>query len=193
MNVTAEVELDVRRSLADDIGGITDAGYVIPAPIYFSDRGDFWNMADPKTTKVAIETAQIAATWIYPLLLAEDPDEGSDHSPLLNLAYEFYIFRGYAFTREDETEPQDDFGKKVLVQHNLFMKSVLNIRNAFLGKRNLAGFDPGQPGSDWAIARTTSVTVPQFLERRGACEFIPQLQGFAARLRETVQLMPVEC
>lgn len=190
MSLSAEDELIIRRSLATDVSDVTEAGYVVPAPIFFSDRADFWNMADPtKNTQVLIETTQIAATWIYPLQLAEDPVEGSDHSPLLNLGYEFYIFRGYAFTRGDETIPQDDFGKTVLAEHNTFMKAVLDIRNKFLGKRNLAGFS----SEEWAIHRTTNTVMPQFIENRGACVFIPQIQGFAARLRETIQMMPVQC
>lgn len=194
MSLSAEDELIIRRSLATDVGDVTEAGYVIPAPIFFSDRGDFWNMADPtKNTQVLIDTTQIAATWIYPLQPQDDPQEGSLHSPQLNLTYEFYIFRGYAFTRGDETIPQDDFGKKVLVEHNLFMKAVLEIRNKFLGKRNLAAFSPGAEDSDWSVARTQNLVFPRFIANRENCQFIPQIQGFAITARETVQMMPVQC
>ncbi len=193
MSLSAEDELIIRRKLAETNGTVAEAGYVIPAPLYFNDRADFWATADPQTTQKAIETGAIAACWIYPLLPTDaDPEReglGSDHSPLVNLTYEMYLFRSYAFTRADETETPDVFGKTVLEAHNLFTKAWLDIKAAYQGKRNIAGL----PADTFSVARTTSITFPSFIQNRVQCDFIPQVLGFAVRMRETVQLMEVEC
>jgi hypothetical protein len=195
MSLSAENELIIRRKQAEMIGTITEAGYVIPAPIYFNDRGDFWNTVDPETThdQKFLETSPIAACWIYPLLPTDaDPARegiGSDHSPLVNLTYEYYLFRSYAFTRADESDTPDLFGSKVLAAHNLFTKAWLDIKAAFQGKRNIAGL----PDGVFSFAKTTSIVFPAFIENRVPCVFIPKVLGFAVRMRETVQLMEVEC
>lgn len=193
MSLSAENELIIRRKLAETVATVTEAGFVIPAPIYFNDRPEFWATVDPQGTQKAIETEPIAACWIYPLLPADaDPVReglGSDHSPLVNLTYEMYLFRSYAFTRADETAMPDIFGKTVLEAHNLFTKAWLDVKAAFQGKRNISGL----PADTFSVARTTSMTFPAFIENRVACVFIPQVLGFAIRMRETVQLMEVEC
>ncbi len=187
--MTAENELVIRQALADTIDAISEAGIVVPAPVFYNDRGDFWAENDPKTSKADLETTQIAATWIYPLQAVDDAEQGSDHSPLVNLTYEFYLFRSYAFTRADESVTPDVFGSKVLAAHNLFTKAWIDIKAAFQGKRNIDGLPDGM----FAVARTQSLEFPEFIENRVPCLFIPNVLGFAVRMHETVQLMEVQC
>jgi hypothetical protein len=190
MSLTAENELIIRKGLADTNGGITEAGYVIPAPMFFNDRGDFWSTVNSNNdTQFEIETTPIAATWIYPLQPVDNPEQGSDHSPLVDLTYEFYQFRSYAFTREDESETPDIFGSKVLAAHNLFTKGWVDIKAAFQGKRNMTGL----PEDVFAIARTTSVVFPEFIQNRVPCLFIPGVVGFAVKMQEKIQLMDLQC
>jgi hypothetical protein len=189
MSLTADNELIIRKALANTIGAVTEAGYVVPSPMFFNDRSDFWQTATPKTTQEDIETSPIGATWIYPLQPVDDDEQGSDHSPLVNLTYEFYLFRSYAFTRGDENEVPDVFGSKVLAAHNLFTKAWIDIKAAFQGKRNIAGL----PDGIFAIAKTQSIVFPEFIQNRVPCLFIPNVLGFAVRMQETVQLMAVQC
>lgn len=189
MSLTAENELVIRKALDETIAGVTEAGYIVPAPIFFNDTADFWATVDPKTTQNDIETTPIAALWIYPLQPADNPEEGSDHSPLVDLTYEFYLFRSYAFTRADESDTPDIFGAAVLAAHNLFTKAWIDIKAAFQGKRNIAGLPPDV----FAIARTTSLVFPEFIENRVPCQFIPGVLGFAVKMQETVELLAVEC
>jgi hypothetical protein len=189
MSLTADNELIVRKALADSIATVTEAGYVVPAPVFFNDRSDFWSTVDPKTTRNDIETSAIAATWLYPLEIEDDPLEGSDHSPLVKLTYEFDLFRSYAYTRGDESETPDVFGSEVLDAHNKFTKAWIDIKAAFQGKRNIANLPPNV----FAIARTTSLVFPEFIQNRVNCLFIPGVQGFAVKMQETVELMDIEC
>jgi hypothetical protein len=189
MSFTAEHELTIRQALASTVAGVAEAGYVIPAPIFFNDRSDFWQTENPSTSQLAIETTPIAATWVYPLHPVDDPQEGTDHSPELDLTYEFYLFRSYAFTRGDESVTPDVFGSKVLAAHNLFTKAWIGIKAAFQGKRNIAGLPAGM----FAVARSTSIVFPEFIENRQPCVFIPGVLGFALKMQETVELMEVQC
>jgi hypothetical protein len=189
MSLTSQHELIIRQALATSVDAIAEAGYVIPAPIFYNDRSDFWAGNASKTTQNDIETSPIAGCWIYPLQPIDDTDQGSEHSPLVELTYEFYLFRSYAFTRADESLIPDDFGSKSLAAHNLFTKAWIDIKAAFQGKRNIAGLPDGM----FAIARTTSLVFPQFIENRVPCQFIPGVVGFAVAMQETVELMEVEC
>ena len=189
MSITADNELLIRRAHADTIDAVTEAGYVIPAPVFFNDRADFWATVDPQTTREDVETTAIAGCWIYPLGVEDDSEQGSDHSPLVRLTYEFYLFRSYAFARSDETETPDVFGSQVLAAHNLFTKAWIDIKAAFQGKRNIAGL----PDGVFAVARTTSLVFPEFIENRVPCQFIPNVLGFAVRMQETAELMAVQC
>lgn len=190
MSLTAENELIIRRAQAVTIGTVPEAGYVIPAPTFFNDLSDFWQTVDPKTTRDDIETTPIAGTWIYPIGVEDDADDPwSDHSPLVKLTYEFYLFRSYAFTRGDESETPDVFGSKVLAAHNLFTKAWIDIKAAYQGKRNISGL----PADTFSVARTTSLVFPSFIENRVPCQFIPGVLGFAVKMHETVELLEVEC
>jgi hypothetical protein len=189
MSLTAENELIIRRALAETIADVADAGFVVPAPIVFNDQADFWATVDPKTTRKDIETAAIAATWLYPLQPVDHTEEGSDHSPLVELTYEFNLFRSYAYTRSDESETPDIFGSEVLAAHNLFTKAWIEIKAAFQGKRNIAGL----PDGIFSIARTTSLVFPEFIQNKGPCLFIPGVLGFSVKMQETVELMAVQC
>lgn len=191
MSITAENELAARQSLAETLATVSKAGSIIPAPIFFVDRADFWAFADPtnKETRINIETASVAAAWIYPYKVVDDADLGSDHSPLLDLTYEIYLFRSYSFLRADEDADPDPFGQTVLAAHNDFTQAWLDIKAALQGNRNMDGLTEGA----FALAKTTSVVFPGFIENRVECAFIPNVYGFAVKMQETVQLMETEC
>lgn len=191
MSLSAENELLIRKALAQTTAAVSEAGYILPAPLYFQGPGDFWATVDPKTDRKSIETTPIAACWIYPFHPADDKGRelGSDHSPLVNLTYEFYLFRTYDYTRADETETPDAFNKTILDPHNRFTKAWLDIKGAFQGKRNIAGL----PDGIFSVAQTTSMTFPNFIENRVQCAFVKKAIGFAIRMRQMVQILEVEC
>lgn len=190
MGLSVDIELLVRKAHANTVVTVPEAGYPIPAPIYFTDVADFWATVDAtKDTKSEIERTTIAATWIYPLIVSDDLSVGSPHSPLYRLTHEIYIFRGYRLTRADETVTPDDFGKTTLKAHNDFVAAWLGIKEAFQGKRAIAGLDD----DIFAVKRSTPTTQGEYIQNRGNCEFIPMLQGFMVKLQETVEIQLREC
>jgi hypothetical protein len=61
MSISAENELLIRRANATTIGGVAEAGHVIPAPVFFNDVADYWATVDPKSTREDLETSAIAS------------------------------------------------------------------------------------------------------------------------------------
>jgi len=179
----ASQEILIRESLADTIATVSQAGFVQPSPLYCNDVTEFWaTLDDTKDTKVEIDTSIVAACWIYPLLFEDVPDAGCLDKPLIRLTYEFYLFRQYGLTREDESLTPDVFNSKVLANHNLFIAAWLGIKNEFQGRRTITGL------TGFAFVKTTSITQAEDIQNQAICDFVPGIVGFAVRLRETVEL-----
>ncbi|MEO5859177.1 MAG: hypothetical protein ABIR33_09540 [Pyrinomonadaceae bacterium] len=189
--ITPEQELTVRRALATKIAtAVSGSGFeVMPSPVLFGGLEDYWAVVDPKVTQKLIETTAVKVITISFLGFADDPTEGSDHSPLTRFQYGFNIFRRYSYLRADQTATPDDFDKKLLVSHSEFMAAVLNLKAAFQGKNNLAELT----GDDFAIKRTTSLQQADEVEDREECLYVPGVFGHQVRLDETVELMLVDC
>lgn len=194
MSLSLENETIITKRIATKIETVPEAGIAIPSPIYFQDRADFLAVFDPEATQEAIETKPIAACWFYPIL----PDKeragrgaiGSHHSPFFFLTYELYLFRGYRWTRADESElPADPFDQRILQQHRLFTKAWLDIDAEFVGHQRI----PGLSTETYKIARWTNITFPTAIEDRAQCKFIPGLFGFAIRMHQRVELLTEAC
>lgn len=190
MGLDAANELIIRKALATTAGAIAACGYIKPAPQYFSGIEDYYATTDgTKDTQIEIETQLVSALWIYPMLFTDDFTSGGQDSPLINLEYEFYLFRQYGLMRADESSTPDVFDAKVLYQHNQFITAWLALKESFQGNRNIAGLDP----SVFVTAQTTSLIQIEDINNQAVCEFIPGLVGYAVRLRTSVNIKLLEC
>lgn len=190
MPLDRDNELNCRKALADIVASVPEAGYVIPAARYTSGSEDFWAVADPsKTGRIDIETALIAATWIYPLIFADDFASGGHDSPLIRLSYEIYIFRQYGLEREDESDAPIVFDSKVLKAHNDFVTAWLGIKQAFQREATIAELDP----EEFVERKTTPLIQIENIANQAVCEFVPGAVGYSVRLQETLKLRLREC
>lgn len=184
-------ELIIRQRIAEDLVApvLPAGGRVIPAPIYFNDKEDYWATVESVSyaTQPDIEKAHIMFCSLYLSSFADI--EGPPDSPLFGLTYELYLFSQYDPERLDETETPDEFDKKMLLRHNAFVACCLGLKEAFQGNRTLAGLD----GSVYAVRRTTSLVQTERVQNLAQTEFIPGIRGHLARFQETVQLKLVAC
>lgn len=190
MSLTSANELIIRKALATTAGTVAEAGYIKPAAQYFSGIEEAWATFDQtKDSRDEIETSLIAATWIYPVNFLDDLTSGGLDSPLVNLRYEFYLFRQYGVIRADESATPDIFDSKVLVQHNDFIAGWLGLKEAFQGNRNIAGLD----AEEFATVQTTSLVQIDDIANQVICEFIPGIVGYAVRLQTSVRIKLRDC
>ena len=93
MSLASENEIAIRRALANKIAFVPEAGAVIPAPVFFADRSDFWaqiNALSVNTQKL-IETTNLAFCCISLLKRVDSVSEGCADNPFVRLTYNFYL------------------------------------------------------------------------------------------------------
>lgn len=186
----AAAELIVRKAIANQAGLVASVGYVTPSPLYFSESADWWATTDAaKNTRKEIDQEPIAGLWIYPLQFVDDFTSGGQDSPLVNVIYEFYLFRQYALDRGDESDTPELFESQCLVQHNKFVEAWLGLKESFQGNRNIAGLDP----EVFVTVKTSSLVQNEFIANQAPCEFVPGAVGFAVRLQCTVKVKLKAC
>jgi hypothetical protein len=191
MSLTDTQELAVTKATADKVATVAAAGYVLPAPLYFNSRAEFWATVDgvAVNTQKLIDRTIVKACWIYLLDFTDSPVYGGEDEPMIELLYEFYLFHQYDYTRADESLTPDAFNQQLLASHNEFKSALLGIRSAFLGRKNIAALDPAV----FTTKETTSVVQKQFIQNRVPCEFIPDVAGHVTRLQEKVRVELVQC
>lgn len=189
--ITASDELLVRHALLDMVLTAMGSGRVIPAPIYFNDRADYWASFDETDyeTQDNIETNGVVCCWLYLKRFIDDPLQPPD-SPEVTLLYEFYLFTQYDLKRADESLISPDaFQKLMLKKHNDFVEDLLAIKAAFQGIRNLGVLNTDK----YVIQQTNSISMVGDNLNRGLCDFIPSVRGHIARFEERVYLKLKEC
>lgn len=184
-------ELIIRKHIVENvIAPIMPAGgRVIPAPVYFSDKEDYWATIESVsyTTQKDIEDAHVMYCAIYFLDFVDI--EGPKHSPLFGIEYELDVFSQYDSERTDENISPDAFNKKMLLRHNEFVGCILDLKEVFQGEQDM-GLALGEP---YAIQRITSLVQTLPAQNRVQTEFIPGITGHRAKFKETVKLQLVEC
>lgn len=186
MSLTPENELAIRRKLADRAALVETIGFVLPAPIDFVDKDDFWANLAPKQTRTELETTPVKFCAIYPLAF-EDAPENRQHEPLIKFTYEFYLFHERTQTRIDEAETPDAFNKKLLKTHSDFIRAWLDLRAEFLGAQQL------NLGADFSIAKTNSLAQRDEINNQAKCEFVPGIKGFEVRMQLVATILLKEC
>ena len=186
MSLTSDIEISIRKAIAEKLNPVLAAGFVIPAPIYFVDKADFAatvnNLLD---TQKEIELSNVAFIVISLQKFEDSPSEGCADEPLVRLTYNFYFFRQYDFERADESLSPDEFLKKNLKSYNEFLKSVFDARIQFLGKQFLVSPDIS---FDFSI-QTNSLVQSEFINENDSCRYIPQIFGHAADLQSVVEVL----
>lgn len=185
MSLTSEIELSTRKALAVKMANVGEAGHIIPSPIYFADRADFFATNDPKLTQKEIETTPVVFCLMSLLKFEDSPAEGCAGEPLVRLTYNFYFFREYGFERADESETPDAFLKRNLKSYNLFLKAILDARIEFLGIQNLASSEI----PDNYDIKTNPFIQDEFIVENGKCLYIPRVKGHSIDLQSTIQIL----
>jgi hypothetical protein len=184
-------EVTVRKFLSENIIApvMPSGGRVIPAPVYFNDKEDYWATIESVsyTTQPTIEKAHIMFCCLYFVNFVDI--EGPPDSPLFGLLYELYVFSQYDSTRSDENVSPDAFNKKMLLKHNEFVACCLNLKEGFQGNRNISALS----GGEYAIQRTTSLVQSERVQNKIQTEFVPGITGHLAKFQETVQLKLIAC
>lgn len=184
-------ELDIRKYICESIiaPAMPSQGRVIPAPIYFNDKEDYWATIETVsyTTQEELEKEHVMFCSIYFVNFVDlAPPK---HAPLTGLIYELHVFSQYDAERSDENVSADAFNKKMLLRHNEFVACCLNLKEAFQGDRSLGLFDAGV----YATQKTTSLVQSERAQNRVPTEFVPGITGHLAKFQETVQLQTAAC
>lgn len=184
-------EVTIRKFLAEDVIApvMPSGGRVIPAPIYFNDKEDYWATIEEVsyTAQPEIEKAHIMFCSLYMVNFVDI--SGPPDSPVFGLLYELYLFSQYDATRSDENVSPDAFNKKMLLKHNEFIACCLNLKEAFQGNRTIGVLD----GATYTVRRTTSLVQSERVQNKIQTEFVPGVNGHLAKFQETVQLQLVAC
>jgi hypothetical protein len=183
MSLEIEQEMIIMRALAARAQNVTEAGYVIPCPMEFVDKADFWAAVDPKITQKAIETNDVAFCMLSILKEDDDPSAGCDDNPLIYLTVNFYLFREYSAERKDETDTPDAFLKKVLKNYLLFRAAWRNLKNQFQGLQPI----PDLP--DGVVVNSNSLTQSAFADYKATCAVIPQIKGYSVNLQSKIEVI----
>lgn len=186
-----EDEVTIRKFLAEEVIApvMPTGGRVIPAPIYFNDKEDYWATIETVsfTTQPEIEKAHVMFCSLYFVNFVDI--EGPTDSPLFGMIYELYVFSQYDATRSDENVSPDEFNKRMLLKHNEFVACCLKLKEAFQGQRTIGALD----AAVYATRRTTSLVQSERVQNKVQTEFVPGINGHLAKFQETVQLKLVAC
>lgn len=187
----ASDELIIREVLATKVAAAIEFAHVIPAPIYFTGREDFLATkfgdadTDPET-QYGIDIGEIEFACLYLRSFEDDPDS-SPHSPLTTLVYELYLFCEYDYTRADETVTPDAFNKLMLLKHNEFIASIIQLKSEFQGELNFVGL------SGYVETKTLPIIVRGEIQNNTECEFVPGTRGNSIRLELRVRVQMEGC
>jgi hypothetical protein len=186
MSLTAEIELAIRKAIAEKIANVADAGYVIPAPLYFADRADFFATVNPLVTQKLIETTPVAFCCLSLLKFGDSRAEGCADEPLVRLTYNLYFFREYGFERADESLTPDEFLKKNLKSYNAFIKAILDARIEFLGLQYLVSAELPE---NFDVKSNSLVQEDEFIEENDKCRYVPKVKGHSVDMQATIQVL----
>lgn len=183
MSLSGEDELNIRRAIAEKVAGVPGVGFVIPSPVSFVEKADFFATFDPKLTQKEIETTNIQFCAISFLKFEDVPEEGCEDEPMIALIYNLHVFSEYDFERADESGTPDSFLKGVLKSERAFLNALFAIRQEFLGIQPLDNLPDGYTGE------TNSVEQQDFAEEKERSRLVGSTDGFFADLTLRVEIL----
>lgn len=187
MSFTSDDELAIRKALANKIAIVPEAGAIIPAPVFFADRSDFWAQINSLAiiAQKQIETTNLAFCCISLLKRVDSIKEGCSDNPFIRLTYNFHFFRGYAEERSDESITPDEFLRRNLKSYNTFVRAVLDCWTQFLGVQAISGLPDG------VEANSNSLEQAEFIDELGKCRYIRRgdVEGHSVNLQSVVEVL----
>lgn len=175
MSFTPEQILSIQQALASRCEAVTDVDYVIPSPLAFSEKADFWNVmktVDPHLTQKKIETSLIRAIWIkYLTFVSDDP---ANHAPLYTLSFEILIAHEYKYEKFDNA---DAFKIRILKNNQQHLHAIFSAVAEFEGEINITGFE-----SEFDVLKTTGLIQQDFTQGVGDFEYVGDAAGWQTRL-----------
>ena len=186
MPFSSEDELTIRKALAAKVAHVAEAGAVIPAPVFWRDRADFWAQINALAvnTQKTIETTNLAFCCISLLKRVDSIKEGCADNPFIRLTYNLHFFRGYSDERSDESLTPDEFLKRNLKSYNEFVKAVMDVWAQFIGVQNIPELPDGYDGN------SNSLTQAEFIDELGQCRYIRkgEVLGHSVNLQSVVEI-----
>ena len=188
MPITDATEQIVSATIVSRISSVYPfSNRVIPAPLYFEDRADFWSV-DPGTNyddRKELDTSHIVFAALFYKGFEDDPDTPED-SPLVTLRHELYCFSEYDLERVDETSTPDAYNRRLLKRIREFVAGLINLKAEFQGIVNVTG-------TGLMIAETLPLTQTEDVQPRVNCEYIPNVVGTSAKFEVRTRLQSEEC
>lgn len=183
-------EIIVRRALADKAAQVSQLGVIIPAPVFFANREEYFSSVSGLTLsgqkELELSAIKFAAVSLFLFEDEAQPDAFCPENPVTYLTYNFYIFREYERTREDETALPDAFLKKTLKSYNEFIAGIFALRMLFLGEQPILGLPAGM------TATAFSLTQGEFIAEHELCRFIPHVFGHQVNLQTRIEIIIAE-
>lgn len=177
------------KHLAQKAADVTEAGFILPAPVFFEDAADFHKTVSSLVfdTQKKIEMSEIAFLVIgIPRL--QNPVR---HGEPLNINFPFYLFRQYRTKRVDESISPDEFLKKIIKSAADFSKAIFNLSAEFDDEQPVAGFDEDR----FLQVFTNTLQQSPIVAENERCRYIKDqsVKGFSAEFTEKVTILFREC
>lgn len=187
MSLTDSEELEIRKALALKAMNVPSAGFIIPAPIFFVKREDFFKGISSLVldTQKKLELTDVVFCVITLRKFEDSKSEGCGDEPLCRLTYNFYFFQEYDSELGDESGAPDEFLKSTLKSYNDFIKTILQARNEFLGIQNL----PSAEIPENFDIKTNPFEQDDYIVEKGKCRYIPGVKGHSIDLQTVVQVL----
>lgn len=185
MSFTSQNLLDMAEALAGGVDNVATIDHVLPSPILFTSKADFWaTVNDDNNTKAEIETGLIRAAEIrylnFELLDEEEPRELE--APTVAVNFECTVFHERKLERLDETAPLDDFDKKIRKSNQEHITAVMGIVGEFQGSNDIPAL------TDFPEAYTVTPVQEEGTEMNVECEFIVGVVGDQSKLQLQVRV-----
>ena len=187
MSFTSQNLLDMAEALADGVALVGTIDFVLPSPIRFASKADFYNAVnDDNNTQYEIETTLVRAAQIrfseYELLEDGQETERERDDPTIAINFECTIFHERKLERLDETAPLDDFEKKIRKSNQQHITSVFGVVGEFQGVNAVTAL------SAFPDAYTVTPIQLDSTELDTECDFIAGLIGDQTKLQLTVRV-----
>lgn len=170
MSFTPEDILTIQAFLAQRLESVAEIDFVIPSPLGFSEKADFFNILSPKLTQKEIEKTLIRAGWLSYLTFETD---GNIKHPLYALVFEITVAHEFRYEKLDNT---DGFKKKLLKSNQEHLYAVFGAVSEFEEGVNITG-----PESDFDVLKASGLTQSEY-SKFGNFAYLPSVQGFQTKL-----------
>lgn len=187
MSLTRQQDLFILEHLAAGAENIAECGKVLPAPLEYVDKADFFASVGETSldTQKEIETTEVAMTV---LTMPKAPVRPANHGGVWTYSYNFYVFREYNRERADESEMPDEFRKKLLKSYQNFRYAIFGICAEFGEEYEITGLPDGIAA---ALAQIDQET--DFIEENEPCRYLQVVSGYGVDLPITVRIRFKDC